>query len=247
MSHYTGSVPDTAPASDWRKSAACRTEDAELFFPKGTTGPWVLVIEEAKAVCRRCSATDACLEFAEATGATDGIFGGLTEHERTSIRRAAVRHGLSPEAVAARVEEARQAQGAGRERTLQTIFADNTVRLYDGHLGWKGSDKVTFQGHTYTPKQIAFTVDRGRHPDGTVLAFCGITDCLLPAHLTDQRERGTLTTEPRKTGRPRAECGTAAAYDRHVRHREPADEACKRAHAARSARYRATGSKKAAV
>lgn len=39
---------------DWRHRAACLDEDPELFFPIGNTGPALLQIEEAKAVCRRC-------------------------------------------------------------------------------------------------------------------------------------------------------------------------------------------------
>jgi hypothetical protein len=234
-------------AVDWRKSAACREEDPDLFFPKGYEGPWQLVIQQAKAVCRRCPIVDACLEFATEIGATDGIFGGLTDKERNSVRRAAVRNNLPPEAVVARTEAARKPQPAARVRTLATIFEDNAVRLYDGHLGWKGGEKVSFEGRSYTPKQVAFTVDRGRQPGGNVRTTCGITDCILPAHLDDQRERGTLAVQPRKLGRPRAECGTPSAYARHIRNGEVADVACKRAHAARSAQYRATGSTKASV
>lgn len=36
---------------DWRHNAVCREEDPELFFPIGNTGPALLQIEEAKAVC----------------------------------------------------------------------------------------------------------------------------------------------------------------------------------------------------
>ena len=43
---------------DWRHTAACRDEDPELFFPIGNTGPALLQIEEAKAVCRRCDVID---------------------------------------------------------------------------------------------------------------------------------------------------------------------------------------------
>jgi len=39
---------------DWRHRAACRDEDPELFFPVGNSGPALLQISEAKAVCRRC-------------------------------------------------------------------------------------------------------------------------------------------------------------------------------------------------
>ncbi|CAM5280018.1 Transcriptional regulator WhiB [Streptomyces glaucescens] len=44
---------------DWRHNAVCREEDPELFFPIGNTGPALLQIEEAKAVCRRCPVIDA--------------------------------------------------------------------------------------------------------------------------------------------------------------------------------------------
>ncbi len=36
---------------DWRDHASCRDEDPELFFPVGTSGPTLLQIAEAKAVC----------------------------------------------------------------------------------------------------------------------------------------------------------------------------------------------------
>ena len=43
---------------DWRHRAVCRDEDPELFFPIGTSGPALLQVEQAKAVCRRCSVVD---------------------------------------------------------------------------------------------------------------------------------------------------------------------------------------------
>ena len=49
---------------DWRHRAACRDEDPELFFPIGNTGPALLQIEDAKAVCRRCDVVDQCLQWA---------------------------------------------------------------------------------------------------------------------------------------------------------------------------------------
>ena len=45
----------------WRDRAACLDEDPELFFPIGNTGPAILQIEEAKAVCRRCEVIDLSL------------------------------------------------------------------------------------------------------------------------------------------------------------------------------------------
>ncbi len=43
-------------ADDWRRSAACRNTEPDLFFPVGTTGPAVDQIDAAKRVCHACDA-----------------------------------------------------------------------------------------------------------------------------------------------------------------------------------------------
>ena len=73
--------------SDWRHRAACTTEDPELFFPIGNTGPALNQIEEAKAVCHRCPVVENCLAWALSAGQDYGIWGGLTEDERRKITR----------------------------------------------------------------------------------------------------------------------------------------------------------------
>ncbi|MBW3661501.1 MAG: WhiB family transcriptional regulator [Actinobacteria bacterium] len=72
---------------DWRRDAACRDEDPELFFPIGTTGPAIDQANAAKRVCARCDVREECLEFALATNQDAGVWGGLTEEERRSLRR----------------------------------------------------------------------------------------------------------------------------------------------------------------
>ncbi|MEE1783047.1 WhiB family transcriptional regulator [Streptomyces sp. SP17BM10] len=67
--------------------AVCRDEDPELFFPIGNTGPALLQIEEAKAVCRRCPLLTECRQRALDTGEDHGVWGGLSEDERRSIKR----------------------------------------------------------------------------------------------------------------------------------------------------------------
>src|SRR5674476_1282387 len=52
----------------WRDRAACLGEDPELFFPIGSTGPELVQIEEAKAVCRRCEVVDSCMKWAVESG-----------------------------------------------------------------------------------------------------------------------------------------------------------------------------------
>jgi WhiB family transcriptional regulator, redox-sensing transcriptional regulator len=78
---------------DWRHKAECRTEDPELFFPIGTSGPALAQIAEAKAVCRRCPVRRECLAWALASGQDAGIWGGLTEDERRALKRRNVRTG----------------------------------------------------------------------------------------------------------------------------------------------------------
>jgi WhiB family transcriptional regulator, redox-sensing transcriptional regulator len=82
-SHESRSVA----AMDWRHRAACRDEDPELFFPIGTSGPALLQVEQAKAVCRRCSVVDDCLQWALETGQDAGVWGGMSEEERRAVKR----------------------------------------------------------------------------------------------------------------------------------------------------------------
>lgn len=198
---YSGSIPDTTSSdTDWRNAAACREEEPELFFPTGDTGPALLQIEEAKAVCRRCPAVDACLQFALDAGIPSGIFGGLTDKERNGLRRSVRRGNTAPTEVETKAEQARQPQ---RERTPATLFEDNTVPVFGGHLAWTGPTKAYVNGRGYGPKALAFILDRGREPEGRVLNDCGNSECVLPAHVADDAER--------------MRCGTRPGYQRHLR------------------------------
>lgn len=71
---------------DWRDDSACRYEDPELHFPIGNTGPALVQIEQAKAVCRRCPVIEECLEWALQTRQESGVWGGLSEDERLLLR-----------------------------------------------------------------------------------------------------------------------------------------------------------------
>ena len=73
---------------DWRSRAACIDVDPELFFPIGTTGSAVDQTDEAKRVCARCPVREDCLEFALASNQDAGIWGGLNEDERRTLKRA---------------------------------------------------------------------------------------------------------------------------------------------------------------
>ncbi|MFG2356847.1 WhiB family transcriptional regulator [Streptomyces sp. NPDC048521] len=82
---------DPLAGADWQARSACGGEDPELFFPIGETGPSLLQIEEAKAVCRRCPVVEPCRRWAMESRETHGIWGGTSEADRRLLHRAAAR------------------------------------------------------------------------------------------------------------------------------------------------------------
>lgn len=68
----------------WRKRAACRGIDVEIFFPETDDDAEA---EAAKAVCEVCPVRQACLEHALAYREREGVWGGTTERERRRILR----------------------------------------------------------------------------------------------------------------------------------------------------------------
>jgi WhiB family redox-sensing transcriptional regulator len=75
MSGVAGGVP-----VDWRRLAACRSADPDLFFPVAGRGAGQ--VKEAKALCGECQVRSQCLQYA-ITGDEDyGVWGGMTEDER---------------------------------------------------------------------------------------------------------------------------------------------------------------------
>ena len=73
------------PTFDWLSVAACRDVSTELFFPAS--------YEEAipaRAICDRCAARSACLDYAMAHPELTGVWGGTSDQERNLLRRAAM-------------------------------------------------------------------------------------------------------------------------------------------------------------
>lgn len=231
MSHYTGSVPTARRPADWRATAACRNEDPDLFFPDGNTGPWLVQIAQAKAVCERCPVIENCLRYAWEANPSDGIFGGLTDAERLRIRRQVHRR---KRAVVAPVKAVkREPAPKPKKRTLQSLFADKTAPLDGGHLAWTGKPQTWFQGQVYTPKQLCFAAEHGYRAKVRLRAGCGVDECVLPAH---------LVTVPAV-----AECGTRSGYQRHVRERTEICPPCRQANTDADNRLRRTGTTKVAA
>jgi WhiB family transcriptional regulator, redox-sensing transcriptional regulator len=71
-------------SATWRKRAACRGIDVEIFFPATEED---VDAAPAKAVCGVCPVRQACLEHALAHREREGIWGGATERERRRILR----------------------------------------------------------------------------------------------------------------------------------------------------------------
>ncbi len=70
---------------DWQALAVCREEDPELFFPVGVSGPALLQVERAKAVCRACPVIEPCLSWAMTNGPVEGVWGGTSGDERRAL------------------------------------------------------------------------------------------------------------------------------------------------------------------
>jgi WhiB family redox-sensing transcriptional regulator len=70
------------PQANWQDQANCRGVDPDLFFPERGASA-----REAKEVCRSCTVSLDCLEYALVTGEKFGIWGGATERERRRLRR----------------------------------------------------------------------------------------------------------------------------------------------------------------
>ena len=66
----------------WRKHAACRGVDPDIFYPFSEEEA-----EEAKAICASCAVNETCLEYALSNRERDGVWGGATERERRRMVR----------------------------------------------------------------------------------------------------------------------------------------------------------------
>lgn len=66
----------------WREVGSCFGNEEVDFFSSTEAEA-----EDAVAMCSTCPVIEDCLDFALETNQPDGIWGGLTTPERTSLRR----------------------------------------------------------------------------------------------------------------------------------------------------------------
>jgi WhiB family redox-sensing transcriptional regulator len=82
-------MPAPTLPKGWRNSAACRDHDPELWFADPSNDGDT---EYAKAVCDGCPVRRLCGDYALGQpGSIAGVWGGLTESERRSIKRSEAR------------------------------------------------------------------------------------------------------------------------------------------------------------
>ena len=81
---------------NWDIEAGCQSIDPEVFFPDRPSDH----AAAAKAICRGCPVRKQCLEFALDARLDHGVWGGLTEVERRSLRRSRQRRARRTEAAA---------------------------------------------------------------------------------------------------------------------------------------------------
>jgi len=88
---FTGpDKPEREP--DWRDRAVCaNSDDADAWFPIGTTGHAVAQIEAAKAACRQCPVLENCAELLETMQQDlgdnlEGVWAATSQEDRTGSR-----------------------------------------------------------------------------------------------------------------------------------------------------------------
>lgn len=69
------------PSPAWMLEAACLDVDPEVFFPVDHRDA-----DSALAVCAACPVRAECLDYANREGIRHGVWGGLTQQQRTSRR-----------------------------------------------------------------------------------------------------------------------------------------------------------------
>lgn len=215
MNHYSGSVPDTDRATDWRDHGVCRKTgptgkplyDPDFWFPNGTTGPALLQTEDAKQVCYRCPVIDECLRYALDTGQEFGVFGGLSEGERRSLKRRAARKAASKPAAPTAPDALVFSRTGSLADQCRELY-ERYTQLRDGHLVWiaeRTQVKIEHRERTYG--RICFRAGHGRWPDGPVHRTCEVDRCVAPACLTDK----VIRAARKRAAERKAEAVTAVA------------------------------------
>ena len=148
-------TPDPDPGDDWRARAVCTEVTPELFFPDTSQRSQVAA---AKAVCAGCPVADVCLAWALESGADYGVWGGLDEEERRSLRRKLSRPSR-----------------AGRPRpTPQPTLADRAEKELCKGLLYSGAQVAAAVGGESVSNVVGYLLRAGViERAGTMMGFSG--------------------------------------------------------------------------
>ena len=77
---------------EWRKDAACRDMDTNIFFDDVSDTHEAksnnfFKREYAKSICAKCPVSNECLEYAISNNVIDGVYGGLTYRKRLAYKK----------------------------------------------------------------------------------------------------------------------------------------------------------------
>ncbi|MFD0416405.1 WhiB family transcriptional regulator [Streptomyces sp. NPDC127108] len=78
--HYDTAL--TEPELAWQEQALCAQTGPDFFFPEPGSS-----VREAKRICLLCDMRETCLTYALDNDERFGVWGGLSEKERQSLRR----------------------------------------------------------------------------------------------------------------------------------------------------------------
>lgn len=176
-------IPDH---NGWMADGACRTEEPSQFFPDGSTGGWLPVIDHAKAICNTCPVLATCRTWALDTRQPYGIWGGLTEQERRRVQRRLENNRTMPREQA--VDAVLYPRGKGRPAA--DAFAERTEVDANGHTRWLlHHTSFSLGNRNRTPRQVSFILTHGREPEGRISNTCHVKGCVTGNHLTDEQMR----------------------------------------------------------
>lgn len=181
----------SALTDDWRHQALCRRTDRAAFFPLGAASPARAAVDRATTFCGFCPVRKTCAVWAVTENMEFGVWGGLSEDTRRSIRRHATPEQLQdPEEVGDLVE---QAWTVSLMDSLVDAYLARTEQDDNGHVRWLGRRTISVRGRVLTSAQLAFEVGYGRQPQGQVKPTCGRELCAAAEHLADAQMRRQLT------------------------------------------------------
>lgn len=171
---------------DWRAHAACIGEDAELFHA-GERDP--RAVEQARAICNRCTVRTGCLMAAYAEEDEYGLRAGLTPRQRSAFLRKA--DGNVARAVADALENT--------ALLLRQIYLHHARPAGDGHVLWTDTRHfINVRSKPYTVHKLAWIALHGVEPVGHVTRVCGVEGCVAEGCLADRRGRDAAEAARKK-------------------------------------------------